>query len=112
MSAKPKYELAPPHGDRIYWQRRVAGDSRVEEISCDRDWFWRGVLPTALPRVLACSEGGQTGYCDLDKGHGGAHLVKSADGEERWFDEATVEQMRRDSSIQAHQLMKNRRERA
>ena len=40
--SKPRYRLAPPHGDRIYWQGpRV--DSRVEEISADRAWFWRGM---------------------------------------------------------------------
>lgn len=40
--SKPRYKLAPPHGDRIYWQGpRV--DSRVEEVSADRQWFWRGM---------------------------------------------------------------------
>lgn len=42
---KPKYKLAPPHGDRIYWNSVSHVDSRVEEISADRDWFWRVMQP-------------------------------------------------------------------
>lgn len=46
MTARIRYRLSPPHGDRIYWQNTQRIDSRVEEISCDRNWFWRGLNTT------------------------------------------------------------------
>ena len=61
-------------------------------------------------RVLACGEGGQWSYCDLDKGHDGPHYSWTSDTDERWFDKETIEQKQRESSIHAHQLMKARRE--
>lgn len=39
--SKSHYKLAPPHGDRIYWQSTQRIDSRVEEISANREWFWQ-----------------------------------------------------------------------
>lgn len=35
------------HGRKRYvWQRKLPGDSRVEQFSCDAEWFWAGGLPT------------------------------------------------------------------
>lgn len=28
--------------NRYYWQSTTRVDSRVEQISCDVDWFWSG----------------------------------------------------------------------
>lgn len=32
-------------GDRLYWERRIPGDSRVEQVSAPADWFYGMMLP-------------------------------------------------------------------
>ena len=50
MPTEPKpshrrFVLDPPHGERIFWRsvRSIPGDSRTEQISASRDWFWKGL---------------------------------------------------------------------
>lgn len=39
-----RYRFIGRSGDHYVWQstERLPGDSRVEEIRCRVDWFWRG----------------------------------------------------------------------
>ncbi len=37
---RPRYRFTGRWGDRYYWERRIPGDSRVEQISCSVEWFW------------------------------------------------------------------------
>ena len=37
---KTKYHYKGRSGDRMYWEAQMPGDSRVEQISCNWDWFW------------------------------------------------------------------------
>lgn len=41
---RTRYQFIGRVGEKYVWQsvNRVPGDSRVEEIRCDRAWFWRG----------------------------------------------------------------------
>lgn len=32
---------------RLYWQGRIVGDSRVEQISCPADWFYAQMVVTS-----------------------------------------------------------------
>jgi hypothetical protein len=37
-----RYRFIGRSGNRYIWQsvQRIPGDSRVEEITCNVDWFW------------------------------------------------------------------------
>lgn len=37
---KTKYRYKGRSGDRMYWEARIPGDSRVDEVSCNWNWFW------------------------------------------------------------------------
>lgn len=39
-----KYRFAGRVGNRYIWESvyHLPQDSRIEEITCDVDWFWRG----------------------------------------------------------------------
>jgi hypothetical protein len=41
-----KFSHRSDDGKTYYWySERIPGDSRVEQIKCGVDWFWRGVYP-------------------------------------------------------------------
>lgn len=42
MTRRTRYRFTGRVGDRYYWEAAIPGDSRVCQISCDVDWFWRG----------------------------------------------------------------------
>lgn len=38
--------------DRYHWERNIPGDSRVEQVSCPVDWFWRAPEQSPLGRWI------------------------------------------------------------
>lgn len=41
-----KYTFSHRGDGMLYWQRYIAGDSRVEQISCPADWFYAQMVVT------------------------------------------------------------------
>ena len=37
---KPSYRYKWRSGDFMYWEARIPGDSRVDQVRCRWDWFW------------------------------------------------------------------------
>lgn len=37
---REKYRFVCRGGDTYYWENVLHTDSRVEQITCDRKWFW------------------------------------------------------------------------
>ena len=40
MSRRIRYTFMGRSGNRLVWQRRIPGDSRVDQITCSADWFY------------------------------------------------------------------------
>lgn len=38
---KPSYRYKGRSGDFMYWEARIPGDSRVDQVRCRWDWFWK-----------------------------------------------------------------------
>lgn len=51
---RTKYEFKGRQGSQYVWQAKkgVPGESRVEEIRCDVDWFWRGGKPKTQEQAV------------------------------------------------------------
>lgn len=39
------YRFIERVGNTLFWERTIPGDSRVEQVSCDADWFYGLMLP-------------------------------------------------------------------
>jgi hypothetical protein len=53
------YSFVNAAGNKVLvWERRIPGDSRVEQIRCNADWFWSYRPPQRRPvfykRMKSC----------------------------------------------------------
>ena len=42
---RTRYRYMGRYGSRMYWEAEMPGDSRVDQVSCDWDWFWSSRTP-------------------------------------------------------------------
>ena len=42
---RTRYRFIERAGDLYIWQAHLPGDSRVDQITCSVDWFWRATTP-------------------------------------------------------------------